>query len=180
MFGVDSGELLLIMLVAVMVIGPKDLPRVMRTVGQWVSRARGMANQFRMGVDEMVRDSEIADLEAKWREQNEAIMRAHPMTGPEQPSFAPPPPLPSAPLAEPADSGWGLGLMDDAAAPAARQGFRPAPMPPVGSLPDRPIRPRLDKDSAPPAAAPPQLAKAPAAPPSGRRPPRAAPQAKRP
>lgn len=88
MFGVDSGEFLIIILVAAVVIGPKDLPRVLRTVGQWVGKARGMANQFRSGVDQMVRDSEIAELEQKWREQNEAIMKAHPMA--------------------PADSDWGL------------------------------------------------------------------------
>ena len=82
MFGVDSGELFIIILVAVVVIGPKDLPRVMRTVGQWVGRARGMANQFRSGVDQMMRESEIAELEQKWREQNEAIMRAHPAATP--------------------------------------------------------------------------------------------------
>src|SRR4028118_233550 len=82
MFGVDSSELLIIILVAVVVIGPKDLPRVMRTVGQWVGRARGMANQFRSGVDQMMRESEIAELEQKWREQNEAIMRAHPAATP--------------------------------------------------------------------------------------------------
>lgn len=88
MFGVDSGEFLIIILVAAVVIGPKDLPRVMRTVGHWVGKARGMANQFRSGVDQMVRDSEIAELEQKWREQNEAIMKAHPIA--------------------PADSDWGL------------------------------------------------------------------------
>lgn len=88
MFGVDSSEFLIILVVAVVVIGPKELPRVMRTVGQWVGKARGMANQFRSGVDQMVRDSEIAELEQKWREQNEAIMKAHPMA--------------------PADTDWGL------------------------------------------------------------------------
>jgi len=78
MFGVDSSELFLIVLVAVVVIGPKDLPRVMREVGKWVGKARNMASQFRLGVDQMMRETEIAELEKKWREQNEAIMKAHP------------------------------------------------------------------------------------------------------
>ena len=78
MFGVDSSELFLIVLVAVVVIGPKDLPRVMREIGKWVGKARNMANQFRFGVDQMMRETEIAELEKKWREQNEAIMKAHP------------------------------------------------------------------------------------------------------
>ena len=78
MFGVDSSELFLIVLVAVVVIGPKDLPRVMREIGRWVGKARNMASQFRLGVDQMMRETEIAELEKKWREQNEAIMKAHP------------------------------------------------------------------------------------------------------
>lgn len=78
MFGVDSSELFLIVLVAVVVIGPKDLPRVMREIGKWVGKARNMASQFRLGVDQMMRETEIAELEKKWREQNEAIMKAHP------------------------------------------------------------------------------------------------------
>ena len=102
MFGVDSSELLLVVLVAVVVIGPKDLPRVMRSVGKWVGKARGMASQFRVGVDQMVKDSEIADLEKKWREQNEAIMRANPAAPPVTDWGMPTPaPLPPAELAAP-------------------------------------------------------------------------------
>ncbi len=98
MFGIDSGELFIIVLVAVVVIGPKELPRVMRTVGNWVGKARSMANQFRSGVDQMVRESEIAELEKKWREQNEAIMRANPLAPPESDWGLPPPPAPPVSL----------------------------------------------------------------------------------
>ena len=97
MFGVDSSELLIIVLVAVVIIGPKDLPRVLRTVGQWVGKARGMANQFRSGVDQMMRETEIAELEQKWREQNEAIMRANPLAPPVSDwGLTPPEPAPAA------------------------------------------------------------------------------------
>jgi sec-independent protein translocase protein TatB len=78
MFGIDSSELMVIALVALVVIGPKDLPRVMRTVGQWVGRARGMAGHFRAGVDNMIRESELADMEKKWKAENERIMQDHP------------------------------------------------------------------------------------------------------
>jgi sec-independent protein translocase protein TatB len=78
MFGVDSSEFLLLLLVALVVIGPKDLPRVLRVVGKWVGKARGIANQFRSGFDEMVRESELAELEKKWKEENDRIMREHP------------------------------------------------------------------------------------------------------
>jgi sec-independent protein translocase protein TatB len=77
MFGVDSNEFLLVMLVALVVIGPKDMPRALRVVGKWVAKARGIAAQFRSGFDEMIRESELADLEKKWKEENDRIMREH-------------------------------------------------------------------------------------------------------
>jgi len=86
MFGIDSAELLIIAVVALVVIGPKDLPRVMRTVGNFVARARGMAGQFRMGLDNMVRETELADLERQWKEQNERIMEQHPAAAAPEPS----------------------------------------------------------------------------------------------
>lgn len=78
MFDIASSELILVALVALLVIGPKDLPRVLRYVGQWVGKARSVAAQFRSGFDEMVRESELADLEKKWASENERIMREHP------------------------------------------------------------------------------------------------------
>jgi sec-independent protein translocase protein TatB len=82
MFGVDSSELLIVALVALVVIGPKDLPRVMRVVGQWVGRARGMARHFRSGIDAMIRESELEEMEKKWREENERILKDHPFAAP--------------------------------------------------------------------------------------------------
>jgi len=78
MFGIDSIELLVIAVVALLVIGPKDLPRLMRTVGHWVGRARGVARHFRSGFDAMIREAELEELEKKWRAENEAIMREFP------------------------------------------------------------------------------------------------------
>lgn len=86
MFGIDSAELLVVALVALVVIGPKDLPKVMRTVGYWVGRARGMARHFRSGVDTMIREAELEEMEKKWREENERIMREHPMLPSEAPA----------------------------------------------------------------------------------------------
>ena len=79
MFGIDSGELLIIAVVALVVIGPKDLPRVMRAIGNFVGKARGMARHFRGGFDQMIRESELADMEKKWKADNERIMREHPL-----------------------------------------------------------------------------------------------------
>ena len=78
MFDVAPTELLLLAVVALLVIGPKDLPRAMRVVGNWIGRARGMARHFRSGIDEMIRQSELEEMEKKWREENERIMREFP------------------------------------------------------------------------------------------------------
>ena len=78
MFDVAPSELLLVAVVALVVIGPKDLPRVMRVVGQWVGRARGMARHFRTGIDEMIRQSELEEMEKRWAAENERIMREYP------------------------------------------------------------------------------------------------------
>ena len=82
MFDIGYTELLVIAIVALVVIGPKDLPRVMRTVGQWVGRARGMARHFRSGIDTMMREAELEEMEKKWREENERILRDHPFANP--------------------------------------------------------------------------------------------------
>jgi sec-independent protein translocase protein TatB len=80
MFDIASGELLLVALVALLVIGPKDLPRVLRVVGNWIGKARRVAGQFRSGFDEMVRQSELEELEKKWAAENARIMAEHPTT----------------------------------------------------------------------------------------------------
>jgi sec-independent protein translocase protein TatB len=59
MFGIDSSELMLIAVVALVVIGPKELPGLLRTWGKWMAQMRGMASEFRGHVDEMVRQSEL-------------------------------------------------------------------------------------------------------------------------
>jgi len=62
MFGIDSPELLVIAIVALVVIGPKELPGLLRTWGKWMSQMRGMAAEFRGHVDEMVRQSELDEV----------------------------------------------------------------------------------------------------------------------
>jgi len=62
MLGIDSPELLIIAIVALIVIGPKELPGMLRSWGNWMSRMRGMASEFRGHVDDMVRQSEIQEV----------------------------------------------------------------------------------------------------------------------
>ena len=113
MFDVAPTELLLVAVVALVVIGPKDLPKAMRVVGFWVGRARGVARQFRSGFDAMVREAELAEMEKQWAEENARIMREHPPepatvtadspTAPEDadaPRFTPSPDTPNAVMVE--------------------------------------------------------------------------------
>ena len=62
MFGIDSPELLVIAVVALIVIGPKELPGMLRSWGRWMAQMRGMAAEFRGHVDEMVRQSELDEV----------------------------------------------------------------------------------------------------------------------
>ena len=63
MFDFFSWQHLSIMLVvALVVVGPKDLPRLMNMAGKWAGKARAMASEFRRSFDEMARESELAEL----------------------------------------------------------------------------------------------------------------------
>ena len=62
MFDIAWSELALIGAVALIVIGPKDLPRVMRSLGQWTRRARAMAAEFQRNLDEMMREAELDEI----------------------------------------------------------------------------------------------------------------------
>jgi sec-independent protein translocase protein TatB len=112
MFGVDSTEFIIVAVLALVFIGPKDLPKVMRTVGYWVGRVRGMARHFTSGIENMMREAELEEMEKKWREENERIMRLYPANAeypdPQHPEIGQPddmPPVvevaePSLPFAE--------------------------------------------------------------------------------
>ena len=62
MFDIAWSEMAIIAAVALVVIGPKDLPRVLRTVGQWTGRARAMAREFQNSLEELARESELDSL----------------------------------------------------------------------------------------------------------------------
>ena len=66
MFDLFSWSHILILLtVALVVVGPKDLPRLMNMAGKWVGKARNMANEFKKSFDEMARQSELDELRAE-------------------------------------------------------------------------------------------------------------------
>src|SRR6202161_3646786 len=66
-------ELMIIGAVALIVVGPKDLPILMRRVGQFVGKMRGMANEFRASFEDLARQSELEDL----RKEVEAMKADH-------------------------------------------------------------------------------------------------------
>ena len=126
MFGIGYSELLVIAIIGLVVVGPKDLPRVMRQVGRWIGKAQGMARHFRSGIDTMIREAELEELEKKWREENERIMREHPLINPGAEMLPLAAPESAAPVAEAPAADAGM------AAPAAEAA---APDPEAPELP---------------------------------------------
>ena len=94
MFGIDSTELIIVAVAALIFIGPKDLPLAMRAVGRWVGKVRGMARHFHTGVEAMIREAELEEMEKKWREENERIMREYPALPNDSGASPDEPPLP--------------------------------------------------------------------------------------
>jgi sec-independent protein translocase protein TatB len=78
MFDIGSGELIVIGVVALVAIGPKELPGVLRMVGQWVAKARRMASEFQSQFHEAMREAEMADIKKSFDEVSDA---ARGMTG---------------------------------------------------------------------------------------------------
>jgi len=121
--GIGFSELLLLGLAALIIIGPKDLPMMMRHIGQFVGKGRRMAREFQAAFDDIARQSELDELKKEIQELrksnvfkdaqddlaayeadvNSAVMREHPPS---------PPPPAETPEAAPAGQ-------DAAAAPAA-------------------------------------------------------------
>ena len=98
MFDIAPTELMLCAVIALVVIGPKDLPKAMRALGHWMGRVRSVARHFRSGLDTMIREAELADMEKKWAEENARIMREHPpLPDPVMEPLPPAAPSPSPP-----------------------------------------------------------------------------------
>ncbi|WP_051221305.1 Sec-independent protein translocase protein TatB [Erythrobacter cryptus] len=131
MFDIGAAELLVIIIVAVIVIGPKDLPLAMRTAGRWIGRMRRISAHFRAGVDAMVREAELEEMEKRWKAQNEEIMRrSAALTEAEAgaPVMTGPPPIDKAPAA-PAPGDASASAAPAPAAPPAPTPPSPAPTP---------------------------------------------------
>lgn len=94
MFDFGWSELVLILVVALVVIGPKDLPVALRTVGQWVGRARRLAREFQSSIDDVIRESELQDLrkqvdKAARTDVKDSVLKAVDPDGEIKEAFAP-------------------------------------------------------------------------------------------
>ena len=127
-------ELLILGVLALVVIGPKDLPLMLRKLGQWTARLRGMAQEFRTGFDELARQAELDEL----KREVEALRRttnlrslANEITKPlptleEYAGISKPPMQTPAPVQPPESSG-GVELEAPAEAAPAQPVARSAP-----------------------------------------------------
>lgn len=80
MFDFAWSHILIFLIVALVVVGPKDLPRLMRIIGQWMGKARAMADQFKRSFDDMARQAELDEL----RKEIESLKNERPLAGLEQ------------------------------------------------------------------------------------------------
>lgn len=78
MFDLSIWEIAVIGVVAVLVVGPKELPRALMTAGKWMRKFRSVTGSLRTGLDNMIRETEMKELEEKWAAQNKQIMADHP------------------------------------------------------------------------------------------------------
>ncbi len=62
MFDIGWTEITAIVIIAVLVIGPKDLPKAMRTVAKWVGKVKGMMREFQGNIDEMIKETELEEV----------------------------------------------------------------------------------------------------------------------
>ena len=144
MFDIGAAELLVIVVVAIIVIGPKDMPRAMRTAGRWIGKLRKVSGHFRAGLDEMVRQAEIEDMEKEWADRNKRIMAEYP-TGDDPAGGAPDNLVP--PQMEPLAAADEVPDPDAAAEAAIR---RAAPVKAPEHAPPESDEPSLPLDPPPP------------------------------
>lgn len=73
--GIGGPELLVLVILAIVVVGPKELPLMVRRIGQMIGRVRGVAREFQRSFDELGREAEMAEL----RKEVEALKAANPV-----------------------------------------------------------------------------------------------------
>lgn len=67
-FGIGSTELLMIAIIALIVVGPKDLPKLLRTLGKYVAKIKSMAREFQDHIEDAARETGVDDLKSEFKE----------------------------------------------------------------------------------------------------------------
>ncbi len=79
MFNLDWSELLIIAVIAVLVVGPKELPGMLRTIGRYVAKMRKVAGEFRTQFDQALKEAELDGLQQAVRETRSALSTVNPV-----------------------------------------------------------------------------------------------------
>lgn len=79
MFNLDWSELLIIAVIAVLVVGPKELPGMLRTIGRYVAKMRKVAGEFRTQFDQAMKEAELDGLQDAVRETRSALSTVNPV-----------------------------------------------------------------------------------------------------
>jgi sec-independent protein translocase protein TatB len=111
--GLSLEHIVILGIIALVVVGPKDLPLLLRKLGQWTARLRGMAQEFRTGFDELARQAELDELKREvqsLRQTTNLASLGNEMSKPlgtleSYAGLSPPPPPPPAPeIAPPSEN----------------------------------------------------------------------------
>jgi sec-independent protein translocase protein TatB len=118
MFNLDWSELLIIAVIAVLVVGPKELPGMLRTIGRYVAKMRKVAGEFRTQFDQAMKEAELDGLQDAVRETRSALSTVNPVNEIKQAVTA----------AEASVKDIPKSIGEAAAAPAPVQATAPAPV----------------------------------------------------
>jgi sec-independent protein translocase protein TatB len=121
MFGLGWGEMVVIGIVALIAIGPKELPTVLRSAGQWIGKIRRMANEFQGQFQEALREAELTDLKKHAEDISTIVTNFDPLAGTQneiEKAFEMPDPMASPPSSAKAPVSSAEALPDDAKLPA--------------------------------------------------------------
>jgi sec-independent protein translocase protein TatB len=151
--GLGFNEIIVLGILALVVVGPKDLPLLLRKLGRWTAKLRGMAQEFRTGFDELARQAELDEL----RREVDALRRTTDLTGIKREMTKPLPTLEDyAGVAKPAPApAPAKELATPAAAPVEEAALPPpTPMPARGPSGARVPVASAETEDAPDPAAP--------------------------